>query len=179
MKLKNKVRLFVILLLSIGMPLYYKIKYVIMGHIKFKDIIALEGLIDVVFGLLLGILIVYGHEIIVTKLRKGFHKKQDHLSRLIIHLFASISYSSLIAYFFTLFFWKFILKTEVNGDFIFDLIMIAIMIPIVVNGITESVFIYGEYEREVKLKEQLEKENIKSKYEILKNLTVLIVLQYS
>ena len=169
MALRTRVNLFVIALIGLGMPLYYKIKFLILGMIQWEEIFDPIGLIDVGFGSLLAALVVLGHEGIVKLLKGILGQGKNHLLRLMWQLIATAIFSMGASAAFTIFFWTVIMRTPMSGDYIFDFMMMSLFIPLLVNGITESIYFYGEWERESTVKEKLEKENAVARYEVLKN----------
>lgn len=168
MKNRRSIQLLVILLVGILMPAYYKIKYLILDVISWSDVFNWLLLLEIGFGLLLGAVVVLGHDWVARTLRD----KMDTTSFLYRFLFQyglSTLYAVGAAIGFSYFFWHVIVPMGISGEFLFDYAVLGLLLPILINGISESLYFYGQWEKESYEKTVLEKENIKAKYEVLQN----------
>ncbi len=166
---RNRINLVAIFIVGIGIQVYYKTKFFILGQFELSDLWHWLTLVEISFGFLLSTLVVLGHDRIVTQLKRLIPLNSRPIVRLSLQITATSVYAVIASYLFSLFFWNVILNMPMTSEYLFDFIVIALFIPLFVNGLTESLYYYGEWEAESKRKEQLEKENIEARYEILKN----------
>lgn len=158
----------VILLVGFSMPLYYKTKYLILGVISWSDILNWLLLLEIGFGLLLATVVVLGHDQVASYLRIKFRNAAS-LNRFLLQYSLSTVYAVVAAVGFSYLFWNYIVPYGISGEFLFDYAILGLFIPLMVNGISESLYFYGQWEKESLEKAILEKENIKAKYEVLQN----------
>ncbi|MDW3193753.1 MAG: histidine kinase [Cytophagales bacterium] len=168
MKNRRSIQLLVILLVGLLMPSYYKVKYLILEVITWSDIFNWLLLLEIGFGLMLGTVVVFGHDWVAQALRKQ-GSTSSFLQRFIVQYGLSTCYSVGAAIGFSYFFWHVIVPMEITGEFLFDYGVLGLLLPILLNGISESFYFYGKWEKESYEKTLLEKENIKAKYEVLQN----------
>ena len=166
---RNKINLIAIFAVGIGIQVYYKTKFFLLGQFAISDLWHWLTLVELSFGFLLSALVVLGHDRIVRQLKSMIPKRSKLLTRLSIQVLITSIYAIIASYLFSIFFWNVILKIPMTSEYLFDFIVLSLFIPLFVNGLTESLYYYGEWEAESRKKEQLEKENIKARYEILKN----------
>ncbi len=168
MKNRRSVQLLVILLVGLLMPAYYKVKYLILGLIGWSDIFNGLLLLEIGFGLLLGTVVVMGHDWVARTLRLKMNTA-SFLRRFLFQYGLSTLYAVGAAIGFSYFFWNVIVPMGITGEFLFDYAILGLLLPILINGISESFYFYGQWEKESYEKALLEKENIKAKYEVLQN----------
>ncbi len=159
----------VLVLVGLGIPAYFKAKYYLIGQLTLGDIFTWGIFIDLSFGFGMSSLVVVGHELVVRYLRKRFPARTSHTTRFLIQMGMTTLYAWIAVYSFTQFFFNVLFPFTIGKDTWLDLFIMAFFIPIFVNGVKESVYYYGEWEAEYLRREQLQKENIKAQYEILKN----------
>ncbi len=169
MQSRKKVNLLVIALVGLGMPTYYKIRFLLSGVIGMQDIIHWTLPVEVAFSLCLSTLVVIGHDSIVSGLRAFFSDEARAGLRFLIQFSLSMLFSVLIAMVFAIIFWNYVMKMPLTDDFIFDYAVLGMLIPLLVNGFSESFYFYGRWKKESLEKERLEKEHIRAKYEVLQN----------
>ncbi len=168
MKTRRSVQLTVILLVGFLMPTYYKVKYLILEVITWSEVFNWLLLLEIGFGILLSAVVVVGHDWVAQTLRNKM-SSASFLRRFIVQYGLSTLYAVLAAIGFSSFFWQFIVPMGITPEFLFDYAVLGLFIPIVINGISESLYFYGQWEKESIEKTLLEKENIKAKYEVLQN----------
>ncbi len=158
----------VIFIIGIGLPFYYKVKFWLGNFIELSQI--LDSIwVDLLFSFGLATAILLGHDFIVSFLKRKFSTKTQHVQRLFVQFIITSIYSIAAVYGYTIFFYTYIFPYGVVASYMFDFILVGLFIPILVSGIKESLYFYGEWEVEKIKKEQLQKENITARYEILKN----------
>lgn len=168
---RRSINVVVIIILGFGIPAYYKTKALLLGTLTFAQIFDPLSLlfVDIAFGFGLATMAILAHDWVVHHLRKRFPKRTDHIKRFVIQFTCSTVFSIAVLYLFTIFFFTYISQYTPPDDFVLDLFMMGLFIPILVNGVKESLYYYGEWENELLRKEQLQKENIQAQYEVLKN----------
>lgn len=166
---RKYVNIFIILLVGLGMPAYYKIKFLILDIVEWDDILNWTLPVEIVFGCLLAASVVVGHDFIVSRLRVVIGGNAHHMRRLLIQFTVTGLYAMLAAVVFSIIFWDFIMGMPITTEYLFDYALLGLFIPILVNGATESMYFYGEWEKEVDKKYKLQKENMRVRYEALQN----------
>ncbi len=166
---RKKLNIIVILFVGFGMPIYYKIKFLILGLVSFQEIWNWTFLLEIGFGMMLSACVVYSHDRLISFLRKVFPEGRRNVSRFIIQYLTSTLVAVAAAVLFSVGFWNYIMKMPITSEFIFDYALLGFMIPLIVNGVSESLFFYGLWEKTTMEKERLEKENIRAKYEALQS----------
>lgn len=159
---------FAIVVVGIGIQLYYKIKFLLLDQLVLEDLWHWMTLIELLFSFLLASLVVLGHDLVVRFLRSKFRKKTKQLHRLLLQVTSTSIFSIAVSWAFSVFFWDYMLQLPLTSEYLFDFIIVALFVPLFVNGLTESLYYYGEWDTVSVKKEQLEKENIRARYEILK-----------
>lgn len=166
---RKLLNLIVIVIVGLGMPAYYKIKYLILDLITLEDILNWTLPVEILFGVLLASSVIFGHDLLVSFLRSKFSKDADNRLRFSIQYVVSTIYAVIIAIVFSKVFWDYIMNMPISIEYIFDYALLGLIIPLLVNGISESLFFYGRWEKESAEKEKLAAENLKTKYEVLQN----------
>jgi len=156
----------IILLVGLGMPAYYKIKFLILGIVQIKDIFNWTIFAEIFFGVSLAIIVLVAHGKLVTILRNYFYKETQIIS---IQLIATSFLSIIVAILYSILFWDFVMKIPITQEYLFDYAILGLFIPILVNGVTETFYYYSKWEKEKVIKLEIEKEQIKAKYEALQN----------
>lgn len=165
---RRHVNTFAIIVVGVGIQLYYKIKFLLLGQLNLADLWHWMTLVELLFSLLLAAVVIFGHDFVVRFLRSRFSDNTRQLHRLILQISATSIYSIAASWAFSIFFWDYILQLPMTSEYLFDFVIVALFIPLFVNGLTESLYYYGEWDSISTKKEQLEKENIRARYEILK-----------
>lgn len=167
--MRKKLNTIVILLIGFGMPIYYKVKFILLGLIGFEDIWNWTFPLEIGFSILLASFILFSHDMLASFLTMKLDKNRNRSFRFIIQYLASTAVAVLAAIVFSVGFWNYIMRMPITAEFIFDYAMLGLIIPLLVNGISESLFFYGLWEKTNIEKEQLEKENLKAQYEVLQS----------
>jgi len=168
---KKKINVFMILCLGLAIPVYYKAKAFIQGNLNLDHLTTLGLFFDFLFGLGIAAIAVLGHDRIAAGLKKRFPRKTDDVKRFAMQFVFSTACAFAALSLFSYIFFEYVLPFEFTPpkDLYLDLFVMGLFIPVSVNGLKESLYYYGEWENEVLHKEQLQKENIRAQYEILKN----------
>ena len=167
---RKQINIFVIIIISISIPAYYKTKSYLLGMATLEQIFSVTIFYDIGLGFGLGLLAIGTHELAVHILRRYFPEKSQHTARFIIQFSASTITSITAIYLFTHMYFLFIAQDFVPPpDFYLEMFVLGLLIPIFINGVKESLYFYGEWENESAKKEKLLKENIQAQYEVLKN----------
>ena len=169
MPARNKINLLVILLVGMGMPAYYKIKFLILEIITPGDVFNKWLALEILFGITLAAFVVCSHDWVARLLRSQMVSTSYNLSRFLIQYLISTAAAIAMAMLYAWIFWDLIMRMPLTNEFLFDYALLGLVIPLFVNGVFESLFFYGRWEKVSAEKEQIEKENIRAKYEALQH----------
>lgn len=169
MPLRKRVSWWVAVIIGLGMPLYYKVKFLILDLITPAEILNWTLLLEFAFGFLLAVAIIQSHDRLVHFLRIRFSQEQVGIRRFLYQYLLSSAMAVGTAILFSVGFWNYIMGMPITMEFVFDYAILGLLIPILLNGVTESLYFYGQWEKENAEKLQLEKEHIQARYELLQN----------
>ncbi len=169
MPLRRKISWWIAIIIGIGMPLYYKVKFLILDLITPEDILNWTLLLEFAFGFLLAIAIIKAHDRVVDFLRSRFSQEEAGIRRFLYQYLLSSAMAVCTAVVFSIVFWDYVMGMPVTQEFVFDYAILGLLIPILLNGVTESLYFYGQWEKENSEKLKLEKEHIRTRYELLQN----------
>ncbi len=166
---RRQITFIVIAAIGLGMPSYYKIKFLLLGVITPGDLWHWTLPVELLFSFMLAGLIVAAHDFVAGKLRRWLRKEAYSLRKFIIQYAISTVVAVLTAVVFSLFFWNYVARMPITNEYVFDYAVLGLIIPILVTGASESVFFYGRWEKANVEKEMLRRENIEAKYNVLQN----------
>jgi len=169
MSLRKKISWWVAAIIGLGMPLYYKAKFLLLGQISLDQILNWTLPLEFAFGILLALVIIMAHDSLVNHLRTRLSNEQTGLRRFLYQYLISSALAILTAVLFSILFWDYIMGMPITKEYIFDYAILGLLIPVLLNGVTESLYFYGQWEKENSEKIELEKENIRTRYELLQN----------
>ena len=155
--------------MGIGYSGYYKVKFILTGQLKVSDLFRWNVLLDLGYAMSLAAVIMSLHQLTSGYLRKKFPKNSQPVKRFAIQFLASGVASILGSLFFLYSFWGVLTGYQPPVSFVFDTIVFAILLPFIINGIVETTYYYDEWHNESLRTSELEKENLRARYEILKN----------
>lgn len=166
---RRKISWWIAIIIGLGMPLYYKMKFLILGLITPEEILNWTLPLEFIFGFLLAFTIIKAHDGLVGYLRKRFSREKAGIRRFLYQYLLSSFMAIITAVVFSIAFWDYVMGMPITHEFIFDYAILGLLIPILLNGVTESLYFYGQWEKENSEKLKLEKEHIRTRYELLQN----------
>ena len=150
------------------MPSYYKIKYILLDMLKPADVLNWGIFIDLgaAFGLAIAVMLAYQS---IQKLISRFFPGQSIVRRLVLGLLLNSFVAALAGFAFVQFYFTYLFPYDSPPDFLFDIIVLSILIPILVSGLNESLYYHERWSDADKRNLELEKEKIRSRFELLKS----------
>jgi len=144
LKKTHKIRadLTAVLIIALALPAYYKIKFLLEGKMNFADILHPAGLFEVLFAGLLAVLL-------ISFYRLG-NRLGEKLNQAIWHRlfpFMMLALAVPVAILFTRFFFNYVVPWGTEPSFEFDVAILAILLPLIVSGVADRIFLEGEKKR--------------------------------
>ncbi|MEX0298253.1 MAG: sensor histidine kinase [Kordiimonas sp.] len=149
--------------ISIGLPAYYKVKFFLGGQIGWKEIWSPAGLIEIVWAFCLACLLV----VLYRKVGPLLASKMPNASKRFMPLL-TVAMSALVAVAFTRFFFVYVVEWGSGDAFEFDIALLAIMLPLILSGVGERIFLEGKAKEQALKASMAETEALTAKYEALK-----------
>ena len=169
MTMRRKLNLAVIALVALGMPAYYKTKYLLLGQISFAEVFHWTGLVDIAFAGSLAAAVLATHDFVVRSLRARFGPDLTPGRRVGVQVLATTLCSIAVVAVYTWFFFTALFPSAIPNDFLFEMFLLGLFLPVLVSGIQQSFYYYGEWERTTLEREHLEKENLRAQYRMLQH----------
>lgn len=131
-----------VLIIALALPAYYKIKFLLEDKITLEDILQPAGLFEVLYAGLLAILLI------------AFYRIGNHLAKGInqaiwyrVFPFFMLALAVPVAILFTRFFFNYIVPWGTESSFEFDVAVLAVLLPLIVSGVADRIFLEGEKKR--------------------------------
>lgn len=161
---RKRINLIAMLLVGLGMPVYYKVRYFLAGELTLDQIFSVYLIADIFFPLSLAATMVYGYQFMEKRFLKSSTMWMLTSKVMILIVLAtgvSISYSW--------FFFTYIVPYPLGSEFYFDFVLMSLLVPLFVNGVGMTLHYYQQWKSESSQRQNLEEENLKAQFEILKN----------
>lgn len=161
---RKLINLIAMLLVGLGMPVYYKTRYYLAGELTLDQIFSVYLIADIFFPLSLAAAMVYGYQFMEKHFLKSATVWMLTSKVLILVVLAtgvSIGYSW--------FFFTYIVPYPLGSEFYFDFVLMSLLVPLFVNGVGMTLHYYQQWKSESSQRQNLEEENLKAQFEILKN----------
>lgn len=149
--------------ISIGLPAYYKVKFFLGGQISWEDIWAPAGLIEIIWAFCLACLLVVLYRKVGPFLKTKVPVRVRGFSPIV-----TVLMSALVAVAFTRFFFVYVVEWGSGDAFEFDIALLAIMLPLILSGVADRIFLENKAKEEELKAKTAEAEGLTSKYEALK-----------
>ena len=136
---QNKADILTACLIAVALPGYYKIKFLIAGELSFEQLLSPAAILEVLFAFLLACLL-----IVLYRFGSAQTKRINLpiLKRLMP--VAVVAASALIAIAFTRFFFNVVVPWGSDRSFEFDIVVLAVLLPLIVSGVADRIFLEGE-----------------------------------
>ena len=128
----NKPDLFTAGLIAAFLPTYYKLKFLLDGQISWGELLAPSAFMEYLFSSLLAFGLVAIHRFFAKKSRYQF---------LIVTLASAV-----MAAIFTWFFFTIVLPFGAPNGFIFDIVILSLIAPLLLSGVRDRIFLTQEAE---------------------------------
>lgn len=148
--------------ISVGLPGYYKVKFLLDGQMNWADVFAPAGLLEVLYAFLLATILLLLHR----RLGPLIAEKTSATKRL--GPIITIGLSAVVAVFFTKFFFNYVVDWGTGASFEFDIILLALVLPLVLSGVADKIFLEGQTREEALRATEAENDALTAKYEALK-----------
>ena len=144
----TKANIITTILITLCLPLYYKIRFVLEGVIGWREFVGVSVFVEFCFSALLGSGLVAIHSLART-------------SQLAHYFLVGIA-SAAAATLFTIFFYTVIFPYGASSSFLFDIIVLSLLTPLLLSGVRDRIL----------LEDQMliaEKQALQARYETLKS----------
>lgn len=165
---RKKINLITVLLVGLGMPVYYKTRYFLTGDLTLDDIFSVFLIADIFFPLSLAAAMVYGYQFMEKRFLKS-SSKASTLLIMVIKMLILVVLATCVTISYAWFFFTYIVPYPVGSEFYFDFVLMSLLVPLFVNGVGMTLHYYQQWKSESSQRQSLEEENIKAQFEILKN----------
>ncbi len=126
-------------LIAIALPSYYKVKYLLDGQMTIEQILVPAALWEVLFAFLLASILLILYRFGSTQAKR---LGKPVLKRLLP--FALVAAGAAVAIVFTRFFFTVVVPWGSAPSFEFDVAVLAVLLPLIVSGVADRVFLEGE-----------------------------------
>lgn len=133
---KRKADLAATLAIAVALPGYYKVKYLLDGQLAAEDLWQPAALLEVLFAFSLAVLL-------LALYRGGEHLATRYPGKLPTRLALAllVALAALVAVVFSRFFFNVVVDWGTAASFEFDLVVLAVLLPLIVSGIADRVFL--------------------------------------
>jgi hypothetical protein len=132
----RKADVFSALVIAIALPAYYKVKYLLEGQLSFEDLLQPAALIEVLFAFFLAVLLLAIYRAGDAGLRNMKSPWLRRLSPLLL-----LACATVVAVLFSRFFFNVVVDWGSSPSFEFDLIVLAVLLPLIVSGVADRIFL--------------------------------------
>ena len=132
----RKADVFSALVIAIALPAYYKVKYLLEGQLSFEDLLQPAALVEVLFAFCLAILLLAIYRTGDAGLRNSKNLWLRRLSPFLL-----IACATVVAVLFSRFFFNVVVDWGSSPSFEFDLIVLAVLLPLIVSGVADRLFL--------------------------------------
>lgn len=132
----RKADVFSALVIAIALPAYYKVKYLLEGQLSFEDLLQPAALIEVLFAFFLAVLLLAIYRAGDAGLRNMKNPWLRRLSPLLL-----LACATVVAVLFSRFFFNVVVDWGSSPSFEFDLIVLAVLLPLIVSGVADRIFL--------------------------------------
>jgi len=137
--IKNKADILAACCIAIALPAYYKVKYLLEGKMNFQQLLQPAALLEVVYAFFLATLLLIFYRLSAVQLSRLNRPIARKLLPILVLIFAA-----LIAVFFTRFFFSYVVSWGSQPSFEFDVALLAVLLPLIISGVADRVFLEGE-----------------------------------
>ncbi len=145
-----------VLIIALALPAYYKIKFLLEGKMSLEDILHPAGLFEVLYAALLAALLIAFYRV-GNRLAKGINQTIWYR----LFPFLMLGFAVAVAIAFTRFFFTYVVPWGTQSSFEFDVAILAILLPLIVSGVADRIFLEGE-------RKEAEQAILRAKFETLK-----------
>lgn len=162
------VLLVVWVLIVVGMSVYYKARFVISGYHPWTVMFALTSL-DAIFGYIVATILVFGGEAIGRTVDGVSRNRVSGVQGAALRYFVSALFG-VVAVFAACYIWfTLIFGYDTSADFLIDMAVLSLGIPLFINGLMETFHYQGELQSERIAKEVAAREALLAEFEALRN----------
>lgn len=136
---QNKADILAACSIAIALPAYYKIKFLLDGQMTVEQMLVPAAVYEVVFAFLLA-------SLLLLLYRVGSRQIDRHgrpALRRLLPLFLVVAAAS-VAIAFTRFFFNVVVDWGSPASFEFDVAVLAVLLPLIVSGVADRIFLEGE-----------------------------------
>lgn len=165
---RSAVLLAVWLIIAFGMIVYYKAAYVIAGELPWTSMFALLSL-DAVFGYLAATILVFGGEIVGRIVDRYARPRLSPVKAAATRYVASAFFGVISVSTATYIWFTVLFGYPVSFDFLVDMTVLSVSLPLFVNGLLETFHYHGAWQLERYEKEVAAREALLAEFEALRN----------
>lgn len=153
-----------VLLVGIGMPTYYKVKYLLDGFLVYRDLLIPEAALEYVFSFTLAVLLVWLNGAFRRRFLQGAGRKAALLQ------LALLTGTSIVAAVgFSVFFFQVVYPVGAPPSFFLDTAILAIFVPFLLSGLSDRLFFVSATQNALSEAEHQEQAALAAQYEVLKS----------
>ncbi|MGD8782354.1 MAG: hypothetical protein PVH88_25760 [Ignavibacteria bacterium] len=142
---RKYINLIVISIIGLGLPLYYKIKFILGGFIQVDQLLN-NIWIDVLFSMGLATVTLLGYETIVSIFKKKLSGSFNKNIRIGIQFIITIIYSFAAVYGYSIFCYNVLFSSGIIAPYILDYTVVGVLVPFIAGGIKENITYFAEEE---------------------------------
>jgi len=136
---QNKADIVTACFIAIALPGYYKVKFLLDGQMSVEQLLTPAALWEVLFAFLLASILLILYRFGSTQAKR---LGKPILKRLLP--FALVAAGVLVAIVFTRFFFTIVVPWGSVPSFEFDVAVLAVLLPLIVSGVADRIFLEGE-----------------------------------
>lgn len=134
-KKAERIDLMVVCLIGLGMPTYYKVKYLLDNLIALDELLVWTALAEYGFAFVLAFMLVG-----INRYFRSIGQKHTTVSAAVFQLLALLVISEGVAIAFTYVFFNVIYPVGAPPSFLFDTALISLFVPFLVSGLSDRIF---------------------------------------
>jgi sensor histidine kinase YesM len=136
---QNKADILAACFIAIALPAYYKVKFLLDGQMTVEQLRNPAALFEVVFAFLLASLLLILYRFGSAQIRRIGLPALRRLLPL-----ALVAAGAIVAIAFTRFFFHVVVPWGTEPSFEFDIAVLAVLLPLIVSGVADRIFLEGE-----------------------------------
>jgi hypothetical protein len=123
------------LVIAVALPAYYKAKYLLEGQLSYEDLWQTAVFLEVVFAFFLAVMLLVVYRGGEALIKQRGHPWLQQFSPVLLIISAGLA-----AVIFSRFFFNIVVDWGSTASFEFDLIVLAVLLPLIVSGVADRIF---------------------------------------
>ena len=135
---QNKADIVAAVVIAIALPGYYKVRLFLDGQMTVEDLRNPAAVFEVLFAFLLAVILLTFYRLAAAQVERIGLKFLRKLLPVIV-----VSAGAFVAIAFTRFFFNVVVPWGTQPSFEFDIAILAVMLPLIVSGVADRIFLQG------------------------------------